>query len=52
MWVGFKRINTGIYRVLDKGRRAIIDIDDFELLRNRFNPEYIKGLNQPSLLVH
>lgn len=41
-----------LYKILGKGRRAIIDFDDFELLRNGFSPEYIKALNQPSLLVH
>ena len=41
-----------LYQILGKGRRAIIDFDDFELLRNGFSPEYIKALNQPSLLVH
>jgi hypothetical protein len=47
------RFATGsLYKILGKGRRAIIDVDDFELLRNGFSPEYIKALNQPSLLVH
>jgi hypothetical protein len=41
-----------LYQVLGKGRRAIIDFDDFELLRNGFSPEYIKVLNQSSLLAH
>ena len=40
-----------LYQVL-KGRRAIIDFDDFELLRNGFSPEHIKVLNQSSLLIH
>jgi hypothetical protein len=41
-----------LYQVLGKGRRAIIDFDDFELLRNGFSPEHIKALNQPSLIIH
>jgi hypothetical protein len=41
-----------LYQVLGKGRRAIIDFDDFELLRNGFSPEHIKALNQASLLAH
>lgn len=41
-----------LYQVLGKGRRAIVDFDDFELLRNGFAPEHIKALNQPSLTIH
>lgn len=41
-----------LYQALGKGRRAIVDFDDFELLRNRFDPEHIKTLNQPTLLIH
>jgi len=41
-----------LYQVLGKGRRAIIDFDDFELLRNGFSPEHIKALNQAPLLAH
>lgn len=38
--------STGsLYQVLGKGRRAIIDFDDFELLRNGFSPEMINQLN-------
>lgn len=45
--------STGsLYQVLGKGRRAIIDFDDFELLRNGFSPEHIKALNQVPLLAH
>ena len=45
--------STGsLYQFLGKGRRANIDFDDFELLRNGFSHEYIKALNQASLLVH
>ncbi|MGV2871269.1 DUF6957 family protein [Colwellia sp. E150_009] len=41
-----------LYQVLGKGRRAIVDFDDFELLRNGFSPEHIKVLKQSSLLIH
>lgn len=41
-----------LYQVLGKGRRAIIDFDDFELLRNGFSPEHVKALNQAPLLAH
>ncbi len=41
-----------LYQVLGKGRRAIVDFDDFELLRNGFSPEHIKTLNQVPLLAH
>jgi hypothetical protein len=41
-----------LYQILGKGRRAMIDFDDFELLRNGFSPEHIKALNQPSLIIH
>lgn len=34
-----------LYQVHGKGRRAIIDFDDFELLRNGFSPEMINQLN-------
>jgi len=34
-----------LYQVLGKGKRAIIDFDDFELLRNGFSPEMINQLN-------
>jgi hypothetical protein len=43
---------SSLYQVLGKGRRAIVDFDDFELLRNGFDPEHIMALNQPSLLIH
>ena len=41
-----------LYQVLGKGRRAIVDFDDFELLRNGFSPEHIKTLNQVPLLAN
>ena len=34
-----------LYQVIGKGKRAIIDFDDFELLRNGFSPEQIRMLN-------
>ena len=34
-----------LYQVLGKGRMAIVDFDDFELLRNGFSPEMINQLN-------
>ena len=45
-------VTGSLYQVLGKGRRAIVDFDDFELLRNGFSPEHIKVLNQSSLLIH
>lgn len=39
------------YQLIGKGKKAIIDLDDFELLRNGFSPEQIKILNNPSSLV-
>jgi len=34
-----------LYQVIGKGKKAIIDFDDFELLRNGFSPEQIRTLN-------
>ncbi len=34
-----------LYQILGKGKRAIIDFNDFELLRNGFSPEMINQLN-------
>lgn len=34
-----------LYQVLGKGKKAIIDFDDFELLRNGFSPKMINQLN-------
>jgi len=34
-----------LYQVLGKGKRAIIDFNDFELLRNGFSPDMINQLN-------
>lgn len=35
------------YKLIGRGRKAIIDLDDFELLRNGFSPLQIKVLNRP-----
>ncbi|WP_306107799.1 hypothetical protein [Pseudoalteromonas tunicata] len=41
------------YDLKGSGKRAMIDLDDFELLRNGFSPEQIKALNSSSpLLAH
>lgn len=41
------------YKLIGKGRKAIIDFDDFELLRNGFSPLQIKVLNNPKqILAH
>lgn len=41
------------YLIEGSGKQAIIDLDDFELLRNGFSPEQIKALNSSSpLLAH
>lgn len=34
-----------LYRVIGKSKKAIIDFNDFELLRNGFSPEMINQLN-------
>jgi hypothetical protein len=34
-----------LYQVIGKGKKAIIDFDDFELLRNGFSPEMTNQLN-------
>ena len=39
------------YKVIGNGKRAIIDFDDFELLRNGFSPEQIRALNRSYQLV-
>mgnify|MGYP006093349127 CR=1 FL=1 len=41
----FKTASGSFYQVVGKGKRAIIDYDDFELLRNGFSPEQIRTLN-------
>lgn len=43
-----KTASGSLYQLLGKGRKAIIDFDDFELLRNGFSPIQIKALNQTS----
>lgn len=40
------------YCLEGSGKRAIIDLDDFELLRNGFNPEQIRALNHVSSMAH
>lgn len=40
------------YFLEGSGKRAIIDLDDFELLRNGFTPEQIRALNHVSSMVH
>ena len=39
------------YQALGKGQKAIIDFDDFELLRHGFSPQQIKVLNQSKATV-
>ncbi len=42
-----------LYQVIGNGKKAIIDFDDFELLRNGFSPQQIRALNSSlSLLAH
>jgi|TARA_Y100001956_G_scaffold16177_1_gene15663 hypothetical protein len=38
------------YQLIGKGKKAIIDLDDFELLRHGFSPEQIRTLNSSSPL--
>jgi hypothetical protein len=41
--------NSGsLYQVIGKGRLSTIDYDDFELLRNGFNPEQILSVSKSS----
>ena len=41
------------YEIIAKGKKAIIDLDDFELLRHGFSPEQIRFLNQSdSAIAH
>jgi hypothetical protein len=37
-----------LYQVIGTGKKAIIDFDDFELLRNGFSPQQINQLNLAS----
>ena len=39
------------YQAIGKGRKAIIDFDDFELLRHGFSPQQIRALNQAKATV-
>lgn len=39
-------------QVAEKGGGAIIDFDDFELLRNGISPQQIKILDQPPKSLH
>ena len=39
------------YQAFGKGQKAIIDFDDFELLRLGFSPRQIKALNQAKAAV-
>lgn len=42
-----KTASGSVYQIVGKGGRAIIDFDDFELLRSGFSPEQIRTLNDP-----
>lgn len=45
--------SNSYYDLKGSGKRATIDLDDFELLRHGFSPEQIKALNSSSpLLAH
>ncbi|WP_218417942.1 hypothetical protein [Alteromonas lipotrueae] len=45
--------SNSYYALKGSGKRAIIDLDDFELLRHGFSPEQIRALNSSSpLLAH
>ncbi|MFT6529612.1 MAG: hypothetical protein ACJAZB_001257 [Psychrosphaera sp.] len=39
------------YQLIRNGKKAIIGLDDFELLRHGFSPAQIKILNNSSSLV-
>ncbi|GAA5130751.1 hypothetical protein [Thalassotalea piscium] len=44
--------SDSIYQTIGKGRKAIIDSDDFELLRSGFSPLQIKLLNRELSVLH
>lgn len=45
--------SNSCYALKGRGKRAVIDLDDFELLRHGFSPEQIRALNSSSsLLAH
>jgi len=45
--------SNSCYALKGRGNRAVIDLDDFELLRHGFSPEQIRALNSSSpLLAH
>ncbi len=42
-----------LYQILEKGKRAKIYYEEFELLRNGFNPLHIESIRKsPTLKVH
>jgi len=43
--------SNSYYALKGSGKRAIINLDDFELLRHGFSPEQIKALNSSLPLV-
>jgi hypothetical protein len=48
------KTNSGsLYQILGNGKRAEIQIEEFELLRQGFNPDQIISIRQsPKLMVH
>ncbi|MGX1110795.1 hypothetical protein ACSSVW_000174 [Pseudoalteromonas sp. MBR-15] len=45
--------SNSCYVLKGRGKRAVIDLDDFEMLRHGFSPEQIRALNtSPPLLAH
>ncbi|CAM4439373.1 hypothetical protein [Pseudoalteromonas maricaloris] len=43
-----KTASGSIYKVVGDGKKAIVELCDFELLRNGFNPQQIKALKTTS----
>lgn len=43
--------SNSYYQLKGSGKRAIIDLDDFEMLRHGFSPEQIRALNSSLPLV-
>ena len=43
--------SNSCYVLKGRGKRAVIDLDDFEMLRHGFSPEQIRALNSSSPLI-
>ena len=43
--------SNSYYQLKGSGKRAVIDLDDFEMLRHGLSPEQIRALNSSSSLL-